>query len=111
MNELAIDKNEYLVKITNITYFLHALGVFFFLPLLAGFIILYLKKEDVKGTWLESHFRWLSRTFWFYMLWLTIGIILTMLIVGIFILAINHIWLIYRIIKGWLVLNEHKQVV
>ena len=68
----------------------------------------YVRKEEVVGTWLESHFRWQIRTFWFGLLWAVLGAILFVLIVGWFILAADAIWIIYRIVKGWLNLSENR---
>jgi len=68
----------------------------------------YVRKEEVAGTWLESHFRWQIRTFWFGLLWAVLGAILFVLIVGWFILAADAIWIIYRIVKGWLNLSENR---
>ena len=70
----------------------------------------YVRKEEVAGTWLESHFRWQIRTFWFGLLWAVLGAILFVLIVGWFILAADAIWIIYRIVKGWLRLAERREV-
>ena len=70
----------------------------------------YVRKEEVAGTWLESHFRWQIRTFWFGLLWAVLGAILFVLIVGWFILAADAIWIIYRIVKGWLNLSENRPV-
>ena len=75
-----------LVQLTHIIYGLHAIavgvgitsaatvagGFVFGLPSLIAVFINYLKRGDVKGTWLESHFRWQIRTFWFTLLWLVI---------------------------------------
>jgi uncharacterized membrane protein len=71
-------------------------------------IINYVKGPDVQGTWIESHFRWQIRTFWFGLLWGIIGAIASFVFVGIFILIANAIWIIYRIVKGWLNLNDGK---
>ena len=70
----------------------------------------YVRKEEVAGTWLESHFRWQIRTFWFGLLWAVLGAMLFVLIVGWFILAADAIWIIYRIVKGWLNLSENRPV-
>jgi uncharacterized membrane protein len=64
----------------------------------------------VQGTWLESHFLWQIRTFWYGLLWGVIGMLLLVLVVGYFILIANTIWLLYRIIKGWLRLSEGKEM-
>ncbi len=68
----------------------------------------YLKKDDVAGTSLESHFRWQIRSFWFSMLWMFIGALLTMVFVGIFVIIAAGVWFIYRIVRGWLNLNDNK---
>lgn len=75
---------------------------------LVGVIINYVKQDEVRGTWVESHFRWQIRTFWIGLLWTVIGVVATFLIVGWFILLGISIWVIYRIVKGALALNDGK---
>lgn len=75
---------------------------------LVGVIINYVKQDDVRGTWVEPHFRWQIRTFWIGLLWTVIGVVTTFLIVGWFILLGISIWVIYRIVKGALALNDGK---
>jgi uncharacterized membrane protein len=75
---------------------------------LVGVIINYVKLDDVRDTWVESHFRWQIRTFWIGLLWTVIGAVTTFLIVGWFILLGISIWLIYRIVKGALALNDGR---
>jgi uncharacterized membrane protein len=89
-------------------YALQAASFLFVITLLIGVIINYVKRDDVKGTWLESHFRWQIRTFWFSLLWVTLGILTTFILIGYIILFINAVWLIYRIAKGWLRLHDGK---
>ncbi|MBQ0746624.1 MAG: hypothetical protein KBT82_06220 [Marinobacter sp.] len=75
---------------------------------LVGVIINYVKLDDVAGTWVEPHFRWQIRTFWIGLLWSVIGVVTTFIIIGWFILLGISIWLIYRIVKGALALNDGK---
>ena len=75
---------------------------------LVAIVLNYIKKEDVAGTFLESHFRWQIRTFWFGLLWGFIGAILLLVLIGIPILVADVVWFIYRIAKGWLRLHEGK---
>jgi uncharacterized membrane protein len=75
---------------------------------IVAIVMNYVKKDDVAGTFLESHFRWQIRTFWFGLLWGILGCITTVVGVGWLVLAANGIWLIYRIVKGWLRLNDNK---
>lgn len=73
---------------------------------LAGVIVNYIKLDEVQGTWIEPHFRWQIRTFWIGLLWGVIGFITTFIIIGWLILAAVAIWVIYRIVKGALALND-----
>jgi len=97
-----------LKNITTVIYALQALSFITGLTFIAAVIINYVKKEDVQGTWLESHFQWQIRTFWYGLLWGILGIALFIFVIGYFILIANTVWLIYRIIKGWLRLSEGK---
>lgn len=99
-----------LKKITTVVYALQAASFLFGVTLIAAVILNYIKKEDVHGTWLESHFRWQIRTFWVALLLGTIGAITIIAAIGFAILAFLGIWLIYRILKGWLRLSEGKEM-
>jgi uncharacterized membrane protein len=95
-------------SLTQVVYVLYALSYFAGITAIIGIIINYVKKDDVAGTWLESHFRWQIRTFWFGLLWAVIGAATFFLLIGIAILFANFCWIIYRIVKGWLNLNDNK---
>ncbi len=99
-----------LITITTAVYVLQAIGILPpFLPaFLAAVIMNYVKRDDVRGTFLESHFRWQIRTFWFGLLWAVIGGLTMVFLVGFVILAADVIWILYRIIKGWLDLIDRK---
>lgn len=121
-----------LVTITHVTYGLHALGLaigafgastvvgafLFGWPSIIAVIVNYVKRGDARGTWLESHFTWQIRTFWFALAWATliflVGLPLTLLLVGFAIWAVGlfilGIWAIYRIATGWLRLNDRRAV-
>ena len=104
-----MEATDRLKTLTMLVYALQGAG--FLLPpvvWIVAVIINYVRKEEVAGTWLESHFRWQIRTFWFGLLWAVLGAILFVLIVGWFILAADAIWIIYRIVKGWLNLSENR---
>lgn len=95
-------------NLTQVVYVLYALSYFAGITAIIGIIINYVKKEDVAGTWLESHFRWQIRTFWFGLLWAVIGAATVVILIGFAILFANFCWIIYRIVKGWLNLNDNK---
>jgi uncharacterized membrane protein len=112
MNEEIVASNDEQMKslksLTMVVYILYALSYFTGITAIVGIIINYVKKDDVAGTWLESHFRWQIRTFWFSLLWVVIGIATVFLLIGFAILFANFCWIIYRIVKGWLNLNDNK---
>ena len=93
---------------TAIIYGLYALSLLVGVSAIVAIVMNYVKKDEVAGTWLESHFRWQIRTFWFALLWAVIGGITFVLVIGWFILTANLVWYIYRIVKGWLNLNDNK---
>ena len=104
------EKLKSLKTITTVVYALQALGFFNGLTWIVAIIINYVKKDEVAGTWLESHFRWQIRTFWFGLLWGVIGGVLSLILIGFIVLAADAIWIIYRIVKGWLNLVDGKPV-
>jgi uncharacterized membrane protein len=99
-----------LEKMTHIIYALQAGGLLVGFSLVAAVIVNYIKQDDVQGTWLASHFRWQIRTFWFTLLWAVLGGVTFVFVIGYFILVADGIWLVYRIAKGWIFLNEKKQM-
>src|SRR6266704_2960272 len=115
-----------LVTVVHLVYALHALslligittaatiiGAFVFgVPSIVAVVINYVKRGEARGTFLESHFRWQIRTFWFALLWCVVGLALFITFLGIplalavFFLA--GVWTIYRIARGWLALRDRK---
>jgi uncharacterized membrane protein len=95
---------------TMAVYALQAAAFISGITVIAAIIINYIKKEDVQGTWLASHFRWQIRTFWFGLFLGLIGGLTLILGIGFVILAVDGIWFIYRIVKGWLRLSEGKEM-
>ena len=126
--EIVIEANPTpsLVNTTHLIYALHALslligittaatiiGAFVFgLPSIIAVIINYLKRDEALGTFLESHFRWQIRTFWFSLLWCLIGAFLFVTFIGIplavAVFFAAGVWVIYRIARGWLALRDRK---
>ena len=99
-----------LKTIAYIVYGCQALSFFFGITAIAGVILNYLKRDEVKGTWLESHFAWQIRTFWIGLITSFIGFILIFILIGFLILAATLVWTIYRVIKGYLLLSENKLI-
>ena len=117
-----------LVQLTHVIYGLHAVavvigvtsaatvagGFVFGLPSLVAVFLNYLKRSDVSGTWLESHFRWQIRTFWFTLPGLMVYGLLIITIIGIpiawILIAILGLWVGYRVIRGWVALGDGRTV-
>lgn len=99
-----------LKTVVMVVYGLQALSFFFGVTALIGLIINYVKRDDARGTWLESHFTWQIRSFWWAFLWLVVGSVLVIVGVGILILLGVWVWMIYRVVKGWLRLIEGRAV-
>lgn len=121
-----------LVTITTVTYALHAIGLaigafgtativgafLFGWPSIIAVILNYVKRGEARGTWLESHFTWQIRTFWWALLWAVVigavGGLLAIVLVGFAIWAVGFfglgIWAIYRIIRGWLAFRDRRVI-
>jgi len=121
--------DQSLVTTTHIIYGLHALsiviglvsaltvvGAFVFgIPSIIAVIINYVNQPNARDTFLESHFRWQIRTFWFALMWILIGVVLFITIIGIpvawVILFGAGVWVIYRVARGWLTLQDRKALI
>ena len=117
MEQTTIDKNTNSVQkqlspksVAQIVYLCQALSFFFGITAIAGVILNYLKRDEVKKTWLESHFLWQTRTFWIALIASFIGFILIFVLIGFLILAATLVWTVYRVIKGYLLLDENRPI-
>ena len=83
-------------------------------PSIIAVILNYVKRSDVGGTWLESHFRWQIRTFWFGLLWVALCVLFVIVTLGIGILiawlplVLVSVWFVYRVARGWIRLREGR---
>jgi len=91
-------------------YILQAVSFVLGITAIIGVIINYIKDDDVKGSWLESHFLWQKRTFWYGLLWVVLGSMTTVFLVGWLVLLVATFWLIYRIAKGWIYLVDNREL-
>jgi uncharacterized membrane protein len=77
-------------------------------------ILNYIKRSDVHGTYLDSHFRWQIRTFWFALLWGAVAVLVFVTVIGIpvawFMAVLLGIWVLYRIVRGWLALVSEREM-
>ena len=81
-------------------------------PSIIAIIINFLTRGSVRGTWLESHWRWQLRTFWFAVAWSLAAIVLTLTLIGIplalIFVAVLSIWILYRVMRGWLAVPAQR---
>ena len=121
-----------LLFVTQLVYILHGLSIviglmtgatiisafLFGWPSIAAVILNYIMAPDTRGTFLQSHFSWQIRTFWYGMIWTVlvaiVGVLLTPFVIGPFIWLIGFvvlgIWVAYRIVVGWLRLRQYRPV-
>lgn len=120
-----------LLRITHIVYGLHAIGLaigafgaatvlgsfLFGWPSIVAVILNYVYRGQARGTWLESHFSWQIRTFWFALLWAVIVGLVSAPLTLVFFLGIGTwvlgmivlgAWAVYRIGRGWIRLNDRQ---
>ena len=91
-------------------YILQALSFVLVVTSVIGLVINYLKDEEVRGSWLESHFRWQKTTFWYGLLWTVLGFVSLPILVGYVVLPALSLLLIYRIARGWICLVDGKEM-
>jgi uncharacterized membrane protein len=121
-----------LVSYTNVIYALHSLSVLigltspvtvvgsfvFGIPSIIAVIMNYVRQAEARGTYLESHFSWQIRTFWYAVLWglviFGVSLVLMLILIGFVTLpaglALLGVWVIYRVIRGWLALRDRRPV-
>ena len=123
---MSVDPHDGLKSWTHVIYGLHAFSVLagivtpafiitaFLLgwPSIIAVILNYIKRPEATGTFLESHFRWQIRTFWYAALWCAVGAVLWVTLIGIpFAIGLwigTGIWVAYRVIRGWLALLKDQ---
>lgn len=83
-------------------------GTLSFVPL----IVNYLKRAETEGSFLRSHHSWQIRSFWWYLVWMftALGFFITIIgmPVALLISVGASIWIAYRLIRGFLDLNDNK---
>jgi len=122
----SIEPAASLVTMTHVVYALHTAAIViglssaalivtafvFGLPSIIAVILNYMYRGEARGTYLESHFRWQIRSFWFALLWIAIAVGLAITIIGIPVAWVTAVgtglWLIYRIARGWLLLKDRR---
>ena len=125
-SDVAAAPRASLVMVAQVIYALHTLsivigvtsavtivGAFVFgVPSIIAVVMNYIYQSEVRGTYLESHFRWQIRTFWFAVLWIALGFFLILLVIGLLVSWVIFlgagIWVIYRVARGWITLQDRR---
>ena len=97
-------------KIVWLSYLLYAAGLISGITAIVAIVLDYIKRDDVRGTWLESHFTWQIRTFWWSLLWMGLGLLTSVVFIGIPIMFAATVWFIYRLVKGMLYLYDQRSL-
>jgi len=96
----------------HVAYGLFALGVvsggFIGVATIAAVVLAYVKRSDAAGTVYAKHFDWLLATFWWGLLWLAISGIATLIFIGWLGVLATVVWIVYRLIRGWLALSDGR---
>lgn len=126
MPAAAATVDESLLSYTHVMYALHSLAVLIgvttfhtiigsfigSLPSIVAVVMNYVRRSATRGTFLESHFRWQLRTFWFAVLWTCVAALAFVTIIGIPVALVGvfalAIWIIYRLARGWLALRDKR---
>lgn len=112
MSEHVVEIDASQKNMALLVYVLQGLGFFTGgVTYIVAIIINYIKMDEVRGTWIEGHFRWQMNTFWYGLLWSIVGLLFWLILMGWLASAIVSIWIIYRIIKGALYLNDDKAII
>jgi uncharacterized membrane protein len=92
-----------------IIYILYLVGIAAGITAIIGVVMAYLNRDEGPD-WLRSHYRFQIRTFWIGVLYSVIGIILSLVFIGVLVLLFTVVWLIIRVVKGFKALEQGKAV-
>ena len=109
-NNMLQPKEQQLKQFNLITYGLYFASYVVGITWLVAIIMNYVKREEVRGTWLESHVEWQIKTFWISILGYVIGFITMFFLIGFVIILITFIWNMYRLIIGLIALTENRPI-
>ncbi|MFU8924962.1 DUF4870 family protein [Acinetobacter puyangensis] len=102
--------HESLRQYTLVIYILYALSIVVGITSIVAIIMNYIKREEVQDTWLQSHFDWQIKTFWYTLLGAIVGFVLMLILIGYLVVFVVTVWFIYRIVKGLVVFLDNKPI-
>ncbi|EHP41228.1 hypothetical protein OR16_21056 [Cupriavidus basilensis OR16] len=116
MADVITTDRDRLASLRKLTHILYALYAIFWLTggitALIAIVVGYVKRDDTQGTLYASHFAWQIRSFWWSVAWAILGGVLfaTVFLIPLAfaVWGVLSLWMLYRIVKGWLYLNDGK---
>lgn len=93
-----------------ISYICYLAALIVGITAIVGVVIAYTQRGEVAGTWRESHYTWLIRTFWIGLLFAVIGTVTTWILIGFLIWFATFIWYIVRLVKGWMAYSKEEPI-
>lgn len=131
------ERVESLIPYNHISYALYLFSYFTAgLTWIIPIVMNYIKRDEVRGTWLYSHFDWQIKTFWYSIVFFVIGVMMIAIgygsailgfsmgggnssvgwggsligTLGLAVTSFTILWHLYRIIRGWIALAQRKAV-
>ena len=106
--DFSVKENDYTFML--VAHILMAASIVTGVTGIIAVIMAYIKRDELRGTYLESHAKNIIETFWWSVGLTVIGVILTFAVIGIFVLIGAFIWFVYRCIIGIVRISERKAI-
>jgi uncharacterized membrane protein len=87
-------------------------------PSILAVVLNYALRGDARDTWLESHFRWQIRTFWYAALFAAVLAVISVPLMPVLVgfatwsvgFVVLGLWASVRVARGWLRLRNHEPI-
>lgn len=109
MSKVAVENSPAKKGAAKIVYILYLVSLLFGITGIIGVVMAYINKDDAPE-WLQTHYQFQIRTFWIGALFIFLGSILSVILIGWFLLLFWVVWLIVRSVKGMKALDEEKAI-
>ena len=109
MSEVTVENGPTSKGSAKIVYILYLVSLLFGITGIIGVVMAYINKDDAPE-WLQTHYQFQIRTFWIGALFIFLGSILSVILIGWFLLLFWVVWLIVRSVKGMKALDEEKAI-
>lgn len=90
-----------------VVYILYLVGIIFGLTGIIGVVMAYINKREAPD-WLQTHYQFQIRTFWIGLLYVLIGMVSSVILIGYLVLLFWVVWLVIRCVKGMKTLDQKE---